>query len=749
MTARLRIFICLVAVATAPTESVAQRAAPTGDSGSGRGPSHASRTSDYWSRVDARDANSSRIELSTTDAAARQSNAPTTPSGYVDANQRYNISPRIALRRFDNYRKAQRRTPASNAADRRTTSRSYWTANRAPSDNAAWNRTADTNGDVDPFANATGGSDLLTDGPTAPIDGPSSSDRGDASVDNSDAEGADENQIQLDPHWEVFSKSMYPSAKECATCHEKIYREWSVSSHAYAAISPMFHKFEQTINDLSQGTIGYFCMRCHAPVATDVGISRDANLWDAFPAAREGVTCIACHRVVHRYGRVNGQRRIELGSLTSPVVGAGDGAHLNEVLARKDHYKIKLSEDEKGPGQVIHNGMIQFDHVAKSDFCVSCHQVAVFPGISLEVVWAQYRASPACKSGIRCQDCHMGAVPGKAEGFEYGPSAIVNGKEINPHRRHSNHMFVGPGYSIAHPGTFPFHKDADRWSHRDWLLFDWRAGWGTEDFEDSLSEEDAESPARFPEVWRNVDDRYDAREIIQDNQELLALKKAQRFLLMENNSKVQGPFFKHPPRTNEPLDFYYLVQNLSSGHNMPSGSLGAQPQLWLNTVLTGPSGEWLWESGYVDANGDMADLHSLEVAAGRIKPDTQLVNFQTKFLITHVKGPDREMYLPINVDFDQLPFIRPSGFPITTMNHPPFIRMEAHSLPPLGKRKAKYRVPKNVMCVPGRYRLSVRMRSRAEPIYFMRFCESTPEMERTMNEEMLNFHQHTFEFIVR
>ncbi len=32
------------------------------------------------------------------------------------------------------------------------------------------------------------------------------------------------------------------------------------------------------------------------------------------------------------------------------------------------------------------------------------------------------------------------------------------------------------------------------------------------------------------------------------------------------------------------------------------------------------------------------------------------------------------------------------------------------------------------------------MRSRAEPIYFMRFVKSTKEMERSMNERIMNFH---------
>ena len=87
---------------------------------------------------------------------------------------------------------------------------------------------------------------------------------------------------------EFVADSLYPSAFACAKCHEKIFDEWSVSSHAYAAISPMFHKFEQKINDLSQGTIGYFCYRCHSPVGTSLGISRAAPMWDVPPGCPRG-----------------------------------------------------------------------------------------------------------------------------------------------------------------------------------------------------------------------------------------------------------------------------------------------------------------------------------------------------------------------------------------------------------------------------------------------------------------------------
>ena len=286
----------------------------------------------------------------------------------------------------------------------------------------------------------------------------------------------------LDPHAEVFAENCYPSAMTCAKCHKKIYDEWRVSAHAYSAISPMFHRFEQKITALSQGTVGTFCLRCHAPVATQMNLPRDASIVDAPYVMREGVTCVACHRVKEAYGRVHGERRIEPGPLQAPVYGGIGGEGIAKAIADKDNYKIKLDPTNKGPGQEIHLQGIKFEQLHKSDFCHACHQVAVHPGISLEVVWAQYRAGPACKKGISCQDCHMGLVPGKPFGYARGPAAEMSGKTVNEDRQHSNHMFFGPGNSIAHPGLFPHNEKGLRWTVDQWLEFDWRAGWGTKAF---------------------------------------------------------------------------------------------------------------------------------------------------------------------------------------------------------------------------------------------------------------------------
>jgi hypothetical protein len=552
------------------------------------------------------------------------------------------------------------------------------------------------------------------------------------------AEGAD-------PHAKVMEDDKYPSASKCKTCHAQIYDEWRSSNHAYAGISPMFHKFEQKISELAP-TIGSFCVRCHMGVGTTQGEDRAMPLWKRSQVSREGVTCISCHRVKEEYSKVNGERRIEPGSIHDPVYGPFGGDGVAEAVKNPGKYRVATNNEARGTK--IHNSAIKFEQISTSEFCVSCHQVAVNLGIKLEVVWDQYRSSPAREQGITCQDCHMGKTPGKADGYATGPAARLPGNQtVNANRKHSNHAFYGPGYPIAHPGVFPHNENAEKWGMEDWLKFDYRAKWGSEEFEAAVKS--GKLKVNFPKAWSDAADRASAWEVVQENLEAIEKKKVQRKQVMENGSRIDGPFFVSGLTAGEPLRFSYKVTNTDPGHNLPSGSLGAQPEIWLNVALIGPDGKRLWESGYLDSNGDMADLHSLDVRAGKVPHDDQLFNLQTKFLTTNVKGTEREMYLPVNFDVDQLPFLRPAAQPVSVMNHPPFVRMEQRSIPPLGSKVAKYRVPAELVKAPGKYRLAVRLRSRAEPIYFMRFVGATSDMERSMNEWMLDIHPYSVEFEVK
>ncbi len=550
-----------------------------------------------------------------------------------------------------------------------------------------------------------------------------------------------------DPHAAVFADTQYPSATQCAGCHPKVFWEWAVSNHAYASISPMFHKFEQAITDLSSGTIGTFCVRCHQQIATQMGEPREAPLWDRSAISREGITCVTCHRVSAQFGKVNGERHIEAGDINAPIYNSGVGKNYGEVVSKAGEYGVSTAAGL--PGTPIHAAPIKFDQISKSEFCVSCHQVAVHPGIKLEVVWEQYRGAPAAKEGITCQQCHMGKSPGEADaGYESWPIAVVNGQTVgDPKQKHSNHMMFGPGYPIAHPGIFPFNPRAQRWSIKDWLKFDYRAPWGDPAWEDKV--EKGLEQATFPEEWSKRADREEARYVISLNEKLLNDKKRSRIEIMENSMKIDGPFFDSDIKSGDKLKLHYTITNVDRGHNLPSGSLGAQPELWFNVAVIDPDGQRVWESGYVDGNGDMADIHSLEVASGKVPFDKQLFNLQTKFLTTNVKGTDREMYLPINFDFDQLPHIRPPGVPTTVLNHPPFIRMEGRSLPPLTARDVKYTIPASALSKPGKYKIQSRMRSRAEPIYFMKFVGATLDMEQSINEWMIDIHPQAAEFEVK
>jgi hypothetical protein len=551
---------------------------------------------------------------------------------------------------------------------------------------------------------------------------------------------------EISAHADILKESNYPSATTCAGCHPRVFAEWAASNHAYASISPMFHKFEQAVNDLTSGTMGSFCVRCHQQIGTQRGEERADPLWDRSPVAREGITCITCHRVNQTFGKVNGERQIQPAGINAPIYNTGRATALGQVIADPEEFHVARAPGETGTP--IHVGSVKFEQIGRSEFCVSCHQVQVNLGIKLEVVWDQYRASPAAAAGTTCQECHMGKVPGEAKGFEEWPIAMVNGRVVgNPKAKHSNHLFYGPGYPIAHPGLFPFNQRSLRWSIQDWLTFNYRAPWGQPEWEEQLAHNKITAPT-FPAVWAQAADRIQARYIIDQNMKLLEDKRRSRQAVMENGSRLDGPFFDTPPQHGSPLKFRFRITNTDTGHNLPSGSLGAQPEIWLNVVLVGPDGKRVWESGYVDANGDMADNHSLEVAAGKIAHDDQLFNLQTKFLTTNVKGTDREMYLPVNFDADQLPMLRPAGQPTSVLNHPPFVRMEGRSLPPLGFRDARYAVPAKLLEKPGTYKLQARLRSRAEPIYFMKFVGATRDMERSINEWMIDIHPYATEFEV-
>ena len=126
-------------------------------------------------------------------------------------------------------------------------------------------------------------------------------------------------------HDEMFKSAKevpyYPSATECAQCHPDHFREWAVSPHAYAQMSPVFNAMQATILRITNGTNGDFCIRCHTPVGMALNEPINMSNLDRHPAAREGVTCVTCHRVNQAWGKGAGRLALVVGGINSPVYG--------------------------------------------------------------------------------------------------------------------------------------------------------------------------------------------------------------------------------------------------------------------------------------------------------------------------------------------------------------------------------------------------------------------------------------------
>jgi hypothetical protein len=459
-------------------------------------------------------------------------------------------------------------------------------------------------------------------------------------------------------HAKFFLNNRFPSATMCGECHPKHYRQWSVSQHAYAQMSPVFNAMHGKLLKLTNGTSGDFCIRCHTPVGMALNEPVFGSNIDRHPTSREGVTCIVCHRVNKAYGKVNARFAIVPGGITEPVYGpTGD-----ETAIRKFIEEGTAVADPKKQGRMIHGQAEKFFQMTTSASCGMCHDVTLASGLREIEAFSVYKASPAAKRGVTCQDCHMGKEPGRYTGdpktnCDWGPAARVGDEWTTP-RKLTNHMIVGPDFSIVHPALFPLDSRAileesekedpaapGMATIREWLEFDWQAGWGTDDFEDEVADDH-----EFPERWASVDDRYDAREIIEDNLRLLELAKQARLKLLRHGYKLGDIVVKRAD--DRQIRFDVQVKNGTDGHTVPT-SLDAERPVWLHVGVTDRHGNTVMESGDLDPNGDLRDLHSAYVHNNELPLDKQLFNLQSRFITQNVRGGEREDVLTVPFSLSQ------------------------------------------------------------------------------------------------
>ena len=527
-------------------------------------------------------------------------------------------------------------------------------------------------------------------------------------------EGADENkgtEEDLDvalqaaaDHEALFAESRYPSAATCGTCHPQEYKEWSVSQHSYAQLSPVYLSLSSEINELSSGSNGDFCLRCHSPIGANLGESPFMSNLDRHPTSREGITCVVCHRMNKDYNKRSGRLALVEGSLLAPVYGPQGNEEMARVL--KDE-EFRVVTEEGKPGRKVHTEVKKFASISQPVFCGTCHDVTLFNGFRLEEAFSEYRTSPAAAKGITCQDCHMGKVQGIAAGYNEGPGAIVGGKATKT-RKVTNHYFAGPDHSVIHPGIFPHNAEAQEMaSMREWLKFDHKAGWGTDEFEDSLPE-----GAKFPARWDSVDDRYDAREILNAQFELLKWARGQRTEVLKNGYFLDEVVVQKSDEDG--ICFKVKVTNLTDGHNAPTGFTGER-MVWLNIVVTDSDGKVVFVTGDHDPNGDLRDRESSYVHAGKLPLDEQLFDLRSRFVVSNLRGGEREQIIPIPYPITTIPFVRPSIQSLILTGEPATERVHRRSIEPLGHLWAKYEIDGDMLTGKGPYKAKIALKAGMAP----------------------------------
>jgi hypothetical protein len=506
-------------------------------------------------------------------------------------------------------------------------------------------------------------------------------------------------------HAKLFVASKYPSATTCRTCHPNHYREWSVSAHAYAQLSPVFNAMQAVITRNTSGANGDFCIRCHTQVGMNLGESTFMSNMDRNPASREGITCVVCHRLRNDYGKVSGRFALVTGSILTPVYGPTGDAELKRVLSLPDVYRVVTNDTA---GRKIHTDIEKFPALRTPAFCGSCHDVNLLNGFRLEEAFSSFKNSAAAHRGETCQDCHMGKIPGKKSGYLEEPAALVGGVPTKPRRR-TNHMFAGPDYSIVNRGFFPHNdKAAALATMREWLTFDDKAGWGKDEFERNVSKD-----YKFPPRWSSVDDRYDARTILNEQYSLLADIKKQRVAILRQGYQLGE--LKVVQANSKGLKFKIQVHSGTDGHNVPTG-FDAERISYMQVFVTNSVGKLVFVSGDLDPNGDVRDIHSSYVEEGKLPWDSYLFKLQSPFITTELHGGEREQVLAVNYSIDPLPYVRPQGFAMNLTGRAAGARIQRRGLEALSSRWPEYKVKASELTDPGPYTVRIRFLAGMVPV---------------------------------
>jgi hypothetical protein len=307
-------------------------------------------------------------------------------------------------------------------------------------------------------------------------------------------------------------------------------------------------------------------------------------------------------------------------------------------------------------------------------------------------------------------------VQGIPSGYEKGPAAVVGGVPTKD-RKITSHIFSGPDYSVIHPGIFPHNIQAQQMATlKEWLQFDYKAGWGTDKFEDKISENH-----KFPKRWESVDDRFDAREILNEQFKKLEWARGKRLEVYRNGYGLND--IKTLQSDSDGIRFKVKVVNKTDGHNTPTGFSGER-LVWLHVTVKDRDGKVVFESGNLDPNGDLRDQESAYVHNGELPLDNQLFNLQSRFVHVNVRGGERFQVIPIPYTVTSLPIVRPTIQSLILTGEPTTERNHRRSIEALGHRWAEYSIKGSALKGKGPYKANIQLKVSPAPVNLIAAVQS-------------------------
>jgi hypothetical protein len=181
----------------------------------------------------------------------------------------------------------------------------------------------------------------------------------------------------------------------CASCHPTQVADWSRSMHAYASDDPVFIAMNQRGQRETNGALGNFCVKCHAPVAVHDGTTTDGLNLATLPPAQHGVTCFFCHSAESVEGTHNNPLTLATdGRMVGPISDPASGApHPSAYSALLDGYQRE-----------------------SAGACGTCHDIVNTNNVALERTYQEWQSTVFAipPHGQSCGQCHMATSHGPA-----------------------------------------------------------------------------------------------------------------------------------------------------------------------------------------------------------------------------------------------------------------------------------------------------------------------------------------------